>query len=114
MSSQPAPRLVELVRPFIKELESGSVLIDITHVKDHSLLRIALDAFNKEAEADIEHNEFSGRLEKTRAYLNHVFMETIWASNTPSYREITTDGILLSNGTFIKGFPSYAAESTIV
>ncbi|KAI8641162.1 hypothetical protein BD408DRAFT_433499 [Parasitella parasitica] len=84
-NSQTQPDPIELVRPFIKGFEQGSVLIDITHVKDLSILRDALDDFNKDADVDGRgYNEFLGRCEKTRTYLNHVFMETMWAPNSLS------------------------------
>lgn len=115
LSDQPAPAPVELVRPFLKGAEKGSVFIDITHIKDHTLLRAALDNFNKDAETTGRgYNEFLGRCEKTRTYLNHVFMETLWTHQSDSYNTIVNDGIMLSDNTFVKGFPSYSADSNIV
>ncbi|EPB83935.1 hypothetical protein HMPREF1544_09325 [Mucor circinelloides 1006PhL] len=115
LNGQAPPAPVELVVPYIKEIEKGSAFIDITHVKNHNLLREALDAFNKDADTDGRgYNEFLGRCEKNRTYLNHVFMETLWAHNTASYNTIVNEGIMLSDNTFIKGFPSYSADSSIV
>lgn len=117
LSGQTAPASVELVTPYLKGVEKGSVFIDITHVKNHNLLRAALDAFNKDSDAPGAGqgvNDFLGRCEKNRTYLNHVFMETLWAPNTASYHTIVNEGIMLSDNTFIKGFPSYSADASIV
>ncbi|KAL9536471.1 hypothetical protein MBANPS3_012627, partial [Mucor bainieri] len=117
LSGQAPPAPVELVTPYMKGVEKGSVFIDITHVKNLNLLRDALNAFNKDTDApgpDQGNNEFLGRCEKNRTYLNHVFMETLWAPNTASYNAIVHEGIMLSDNTFIKGFPSYSADASIV
>ncbi|CEP08993.1 hypothetical protein, partial, partial [Parasitella parasitica] len=115
LADQPPPAPVELVVPYIKGAEKGSVFIDITHVKNLHLLREALDAFNKDADTEGRgYNEFLGRCEKNRTYLNHVYMETLWAPSTASYNKIVNEGIMLSDNTFIKGFPSYPADSSIV
>ncbi|KAK4521174.1 uncharacterized protein ATC70_013119 [Mucor velutinosus] len=115
LTDQPPPAPVGLVVPYIKGAEKGSVLIDITHVKNFYLLREALDAFNKNADTSgRDYNEFLGRCEKNRTYLNHEYMETLWAANTASYNTIVNEGIILSDNTFIKGFPSYPADASIV
>lgn len=103
LTDQPPPAPVELVVPYIKGAEKGSVLIDITHVKNLHILREALDAFNKDADTHGRgYNEFLGRCEKNRTYLNHTYMETLWAHNTASYNTIVNEGIMLSDNTFVK------------
>jgi hypothetical protein len=117
LSGQTPPAPVELVVPYMKGVEKGSVFIDITHVKNLNLLREALDAFNKDADTpggNHGYNDFLGRCEKNRTYLNHVFMETLWAPNTASYNTIVNEGIMLPDNTFVKGFPSYSADASIV
>ncbi|KAI8636570.1 hypothetical protein BD408DRAFT_326933, partial [Parasitella parasitica] len=42
------------------------------------------------------------------------YMETLWAPHSASYNTIVKEGIMLSDNTFIKGFPSYSADSSIV
>lgn len=65
LSGQTPPAPVELVRPFLKGAEKGSVLIDITHIKDLNLLPMALDEFNKDADtAGRGYNKLLGRCEK--------------------------------------------------
>ncbi|KAI8647285.1 hypothetical protein BD408DRAFT_479392 [Parasitella parasitica] len=100
----------------MKGVEKGSVFIDITHVKNLNLLRAALDDFNKGTDdpgSNQSNTEFLGRCEKNRTYLNHVFMETLWAHSTASYNTIVNEGIMLSDNTFIKRFPSYSADASI-
>ncbi|KAL7326449.1 hypothetical protein PS15p_208792 [Mucor circinelloides] len=113
---QPPLAPVECVDPYIKGAEKGSVLTDITHVKNlHLLCEEALDAFNKDADTvGGGHNELSSRCGKNRTYLNHVYMKALWAPLSPSYNTIVDDGIILSDNTFIKGFPSYPADASIV
>ncbi|GAN10832.1 hypothetical protein MAM1_0410d10382 [Mucor ambiguus] len=119
LSGQTPPAPVELVVPYMKGVEKGSVFIDITHVKNLNLLREALDAFNKDADdtpgGNHGYNNFLGCCEKNRTYLNHVIMEeTLWAPNTASYNTIVNEGIMLPDNTFVKGFPSYSADASIV
>src|SRR4051812_2718807 len=43
-----------------------------------------------------------------------MYMETLWAPNTTSYNTIVKEGIMLSDNTLIKGFPSYLTDTSIV
>ncbi|KAI7894433.1 uncharacterized protein EV154DRAFT_459460 [Mucor mucedo] len=112
MSEHQAPA-IQLVRPFLKGIEKNSVLIDITDVKSPVLLRQALQDFNKEALADKGYEEYCGRLPTIRKYLNRSFIETIWSQGSKGQDTILNQGISLPDGTYIKGFKSYPADSRI-
>ncbi|KAI8646976.1 hypothetical protein BD408DRAFT_439766, partial [Parasitella parasitica] len=111
-ATPPAPMAV--IRPFIKGMEQDSILIDLTTIKDRSLLNKELLKFNEEAEKHGLTEEFLGYRRQTRKYLGHEFLETMWTPSSPSRQTIIDSGITLEDGTFVKGFPSYNADATIV
>ena len=111
-TAPPAP--VAVIRPFIKGMEQDSVLIDLTPIKDRSLLNKALLKFNEEADNNGFVEDFLGYRRQTRKYLGHEFLETMWTPSSPGRQIIIDSGITLDDGTFIKGFPSYPADATIV
>ena len=104
---------IAVVRPFIKGMEHGSVLIDVTHVKDRSLLNKALLKFNETSDPDF-YEDFLGYRKQSRSYLNHDFLETMWTHDSPGRKTVTETGITLEDGTFLRGFPSYPADASIV
>lgn len=104
---------VQMVRPFLKGIEDGSVLIDITGMPSHQLLREALQAFNKDAHTKLGYNDYIGKVPRTRKYMNREIMETCWMYDSPGHIAIL-QGFNLSDGTFVKGFPSLPANDTIV
>jgi len=110
--SPPAPLAV--IRPFLKGMEQDSVFIDLTPVKDRNLLNKALLQFNEDSNDSDMYEEFLGYRKQPRHYLGHAFLETMWLLNGQGRRTLIEDGIILEDGTFIKGFPSYPADATIV
>ncbi|KAI8064302.1 uncharacterized protein B0P05DRAFT_574172 [Gilbertella persicaria] len=111
-SSPPAP--IAVIRPFIKGMEQDSVFIDLTSIKDRSLLNKALPKFNEDAENTGYYEDFLGYRKQTRNYLGHDFSETMWLYNSVGRKTLIEEGITLEDGTFVKGFPSYPADATIV
>ncbi|KAI8047285.1 uncharacterized protein B0P05DRAFT_592711 [Gilbertella persicaria] len=111
-SSPPAP--IAVIRPFIKGMEQDSVFIDLTPVKDRSLLNKALLKFNEDAENIGYYEDFLGYRKQTRNYLGYDFLETMWLYNSVGRKTLIEEGITLEDGTFVKGFPSYPADATIV
>lgn len=113
-NASPAP--VEVVRPFIKGMEKDSVLIDLTTVKDRSLLNKALLKFNDDESPENSdfYEEFLGYRKQTRQYLGHEFLETMWLNPSDGRKNILEKGITLEDGTFLQGFPSYPADASIV
>lgn len=111
-SASPAP--FEVVRPFIKGMEQDSVLIDLSTVKDRSLLNKALLKFNESAAKSDFYEEFLGYRKQTRNYLGHDFLETLWLPTSEGCKTILESGITLDDGTFLKGFKSYPADASIV
>ena len=111
-TSPPGP--IAVVRPFIKGMEQDSVLIDLTSVKDRSLLNKALLQFNEGTENSDYYEDFLGYRKQTRNYLGHDFLETMWLSTALGRKTLIETGITLEDGTFVKGFPSYPADATIV
>ena len=111
-SSSPAP--FEVVCPFIKGMEQDSVLIDLSTVKDRSLLNKALLKFNESAEKSDYYEEFLGYRKQTRNYLGHAFLETMWLPTSNGFKTILESGITLADGPFFKGFKSYPADASIV
>lgn len=97
-------------------MEQDSVFIDLTPVKDRNLLDKALLQFNEESnESDMYEKFLGGYRKQPRHYLGHAFLETTWLlNNGQGRRTLIEDGIILEGGTFIKGFPSYPADATIV
>ena len=104
---------IAVVRPFIKGMEHGSVLIDVHHVKDRSFLNKALLKFNETSDPDF-YEDFLGYRKQSRSYLNHDFLETVWTHDSPGRKTVTETGITLEDGTFLRGFPSYPADASIV
>ncbi|KAK4518516.1 uncharacterized protein ATC70_008734 [Mucor velutinosus] len=104
---------VEMVRPFLKGIEDNSVLIDITGLPNQQLLREALQAFNKDAHLRKGYNDYIGKVSRTRKYMNREIMETCWIHDSPGHIAIL-QGFNLTDGTFVKGFPSLPANDTIV
>lgn len=95
-------------------MEQDSVLIDLTPIKNRSLLNKALLKLNEEADDNGFDEDFLGYRRQTRKYLGHEFLETMWTPFSPGRQIIINSGITLEDGTFIKGFPSYPADATIV
>lgn len=98
------------IRPFLKGIESNSILIDVTDLSDPQLLRSAMQAFNKD---DDGYEDYLGRLTVVRKYLGRSFIETLWTVGSTGYQSVL-NGITLEDGTVVKGFPSYSAEATII
>ncbi|KAL7318955.1 hypothetical protein PS15m_002137 [Mucor circinelloides] len=108
----PAP--VAVIRPFLKGMEQDSVFIDLTPVKDRNLLNKALLQFNDPSKEAELYEEFLGYRKQPRHYLGHAFLETMWLLNGEGRKTLIEEGITLEDGTFVKGFPSYPADATIV
>lgn len=105
---------IAMVRPFMNGFEEESVFIDLTTVKDRTLLDKALVKFNKEAEKSDLYEDFLGYRKQTRQYLGHHFLETLWLSNAEGRKTLIEQGITLDDGTYLKGFPSFSEDAKIV
>ena len=105
---------IAVVRPFIKGMEQDSVFIDLTTVKDRGLLNKALLKFNESSNNSDFYEDFLGYSKQTRNYPEHGFLETMWLPTSQGRKTIIEEGITLEDGTFLKGFPSYPADATIV
>ncbi|CEP08718.1 hypothetical protein [Parasitella parasitica] len=115
LSGDPQPSPVELVRPFLKGLERDSVLIDITKIKDITLLEERFKQFNTANDPnDLYCNDFLGYPETVRTYLGHRFLETMWVYDSIGRATVMNDGVFLSDGSYIKGFASYPNDTKIV
>ncbi|CEP09924.1 hypothetical protein, partial, partial [Parasitella parasitica] len=112
-STSPSAPVVVL-RPFIKGMEQDSVLIDLTPVKDRSLLNKALLRFNDVAEKEGFCEDFLGYCRQPRKYLGREFLETMWIPMAEGRKTFLETEITLEDGSFVKGFPSYPADATIV
>ncbi|KAK4517179.1 uncharacterized protein ATC70_000511 [Mucor velutinosus] len=100
---------VEMVRPFLQGIEDNSVLIDITSLPNQQLLREALQVFNKGTHLRKGYNDYIGKASRTRKYMNRKIMETCWIHDSPGHTAIL-QGFNLTDGTFVKGFPSLPAN----
>ncbi|OAD00897.1 CCHC-type zinc finger transcription factor [Mucor lusitanicus CBS 277.49] len=103
-----------VIRPFLKGTEEDSVFIDLTPVKDRNLLNKALLKFNDTADNCGSYEDFLGYRSKPRHYLGHAFLETMWLPGCEGRNTLINDGITLEDGTYLKGFPSYPGDATIV
>ncbi|KAK4519270.1 uncharacterized protein ATC70_009502 [Mucor velutinosus] len=108
------PKPIAMVRPFMNGIEEDSVFIDLTTVKDRTLLDKALVKFNEEAERDDLYEDFLGYRKQTRHYLGHQFLETLWLPNAAGRKTLIEQGITLEDGTYLKGFPSFTEDANIV
>jgi hypothetical protein len=110
MDITPSNTPIQLVRPFLKGIEANSVLIDVTDLKDSQALRIAMHDFNKEEDG---YEDYLGRLPVVRNYLGRSFIETMWTQQSIGHVAILK-GFTLADGSFVKGFESYSADSKII
>ncbi|KAI7893964.1 uncharacterized protein EV154DRAFT_499742 [Mucor mucedo] len=108
-TGKPSP--VELVRPLLIGVEKNSVLIEITHIKEPQLLLNALQSFNAGKE---EGAEYRGRLQTFRRYLDRSYLETVWTMGSHGRNTILNEGIILSDGTFVKGFLSLTDKDQLI
>ncbi|GAN05249.1 hypothetical protein MAM1_0085c04718 [Mucor ambiguus] len=60
------------------------------------------------------YEEFLGYRKQPRHYLGHAILETMWLPGGEGRKSLIEMGITLDDGTFVKGFPSYPADATIV
>ncbi|KAK4509802.1 Deoxyuridine 5'-triphosphate nucleotidohydrolase [Mucor velutinosus] len=103
-----------VIRPFLKGIEEDSVFIDLTPVKDRNLLNKALLKFNEATTNSELYEDFLGYRSKPRHYLGHAFLETMWLPECVGRTTLINDGITLEDGTYLRGFPSYPGDATIV
>ncbi|KAL9545608.1 hypothetical protein PS6_008122 [Mucor atramentarius] len=113
-TANPTRAPIAMVRPFMNGFEEDSVFIDLGTVKDRNLLDKALVQFNEEAEKTDLYEDFLGYRKQTRQYLGHHFLETLWLPNAVGRKTLIEDGITLEDGTYLKGFPSFAEDANIV
>ncbi|KAL0144117.1 CCHC-type zinc finger transcription factor, partial [Mucor lusitanicus] len=114
VNGEAAPSPMAVIRPFMKGVEEDSVFIDLTPIKDRSLLNKALLKFNEASDESGMNEDFLGYRRHPRHYLHHAFLETMWLYNSDGRKTLIEDGITLEDGTFVKGFASYPADATIV
>lgn len=76
-------------------MEQDSVFIDLTSVKDRSVLNKALLKFNEGAEDSDFYKEFLGYRKQTCNYLGHDFLETMWLPSAPGRKTLIKTGITL-------------------
>ncbi|KAI8640746.1 hypothetical protein BD408DRAFT_433895 [Parasitella parasitica] len=93
-----------VVKPFMKGVEQGSVFVDLTTVKDRSLLDKALVKFIEAAIQNDLYEDFLDHRKQTRSYLGHAFLETMWLPTGSGRKTIIETGLTLEDGTSLKDF----------
>lgn len=114
INGEAPPSPVAVIISFLKGMEQDSVFIDLTPVKDRNLLNKALLQFNDSSKDAELYEEFFGYRKQPRHYLGYPFLETMWLLNGEGRKTLIEEDITLEDDTFVKGFPSYSANATIV
>lgn len=100
---------LDQIRPFIKDLEKNSILVEVTDIQEPTMLRRAFQDFND----DEVQQDYLGRSTITRKYLNRTYIETRWMVDSVDYNFILA-GITLPDNTIVKDYKSLPAEAQIV